>query len=39
MAQIVTTGARVLPAKALVLGYGFRHPHLDEALEAALSHG
>ena len=37
MAQIVTTGARVLPAKPLVLGYEFRHPHLDEALEAALS--
>ena len=36
MAQIVTTGARVLPAKPLVLGYGFRHPHLDEALRAAL---
>ena len=37
MAQIVTTGARVLPAKPLVLGYEFRHPHLDEALGAALS--
>ncbi|MFI5009337.1 MAG: TIGR01777 family oxidoreductase [Solirubrobacterales bacterium] len=36
MAAIVTTGARVLPAKALVLGYGFRHPHLDEALRSAL---
>jgi uncharacterized protein len=36
MAQIVTTGARVLPAKALVLGYSFAHPHLDEALRAAL---
>jgi NAD dependent epimerase/dehydratase family enzyme len=36
MAQIVTSGARVLPAKPLVLGYEFRHPHLDEALEAAL---
>jgi uncharacterized protein (TIGR01777 family) len=36
MAQIVTTGARVLPAKPLVLGYSFRHPHLDEALRAAL---
>ena len=38
MAQIVTTGARVLPAKPLMLGYEFRHPHLDEALGAALSH-
>ncbi|HWX45682.1 MAG TPA: TIGR01777 family oxidoreductase [Solirubrobacteraceae bacterium] len=36
MAQIVTTGARVLPAKALVLGYRFRHPHLGEALAATL---
>jgi uncharacterized protein len=37
MAQIVTTGARVLPAKALVLGYEFRHPRLEEALHAALN--
>ncbi len=36
MAEIVTEGARVLPAKALVLGYEFRHPQLDEALRAAL---
>ena len=36
MAQIVTEGARVLPAKALVLGYEFRHPQLDEALRAVL---
>jgi NAD dependent epimerase/dehydratase family enzyme len=39
MAQIVTTGARVLPAKPLMLGYEFSHPHLDEALGAALGHG
>jgi NAD dependent epimerase/dehydratase family enzyme len=39
MAQIVTTGARVLPAKPLMLGYEFRHPHLDEALGATLSRG
>ena len=26
MAEIVTTGARVVPAKPLVLGYEFRHP-------------
>ncbi len=38
MARIVTTGARVLPAKALVLGYRFAHPHLDEALRATLAH-
>lgn len=37
MAEIVTTGQRVLPAKALVLGYQFRHPHLQEALESALT--
>jgi uncharacterized protein (TIGR01777 family) len=37
MAQIVTTGARVLPAKPLMLGYEFRHPHLDQALGAALN--
>jgi len=36
MAEIVTTGARVVPAKALVLGYRFRHPQLDEALRSAL---
>lgn len=36
MAQIVTTGARVLPARALVLGYEFRYPQLDSALRAAL---
>jgi uncharacterized protein (TIGR01777 family) len=37
MAEIVTTGQRVLPAKALVLGYQFRHPDLQEALESALA--
>lgn len=37
MAQIVTTGARIVPAKALVLGYEFRHPQLEEALRAALA--
>ncbi len=36
MAEIVTTGARVMPAKPLVLGYDFRHPELDEALRSAL---
>ena len=36
MAQIVTTGARVVPAKPLMLGYSFRHPELDEALRSAL---
>jgi uncharacterized protein len=37
MAGILTGGARVLPAKALVLGYEFAHPELDSALRAALS--
>jgi uncharacterized protein (TIGR01777 family) len=37
MAEIVTTGARVLPAKALVLGYEFAHPQLEPALRAALA--
>jgi uncharacterized protein (TIGR01777 family) len=37
MAQIVTTGARVLPAKPLMLGYDFYHPHLEGALAAALA--
>lgn len=36
MAEIVTTGARAVPAKALVLGYQFRHAELDEALRAAV---
>jgi len=36
MAEIVTTGARVVPAKPLVLGYEFRYPHLPEALRSAL---
>ena len=37
MAEIVTTGARVVPAKALVLGYKFLHPELEQALRAALN--
>jgi uncharacterized protein (TIGR01777 family) len=36
MAEIVTEGARVVPAKPLVLGYEFLHPRLDEALNSAL---
>jgi hypothetical protein len=36
MAEMLTTGARVMPAKPLVLGYRFRHPRLDEALLSAL---
>ena len=37
MAQVITTGVRAMPAKALVLGYAFQHPHLQEALQAALA--
>jgi uncharacterized protein (TIGR01777 family) len=37
MAEIVISGARVLPARALVLGYQFTHPLLEEALRSALS--
>jgi uncharacterized protein (TIGR01777 family) len=36
MAEIVTTGQRAVPKRALELGYTFRHPDLDEALAAAL---
>lgn len=37
MSQVVTTGARVLPAQALVNGYEFRYAELDPALRAALN--
>lgn len=37
MADVVTAGARVLPAKPLMLGYRFRHPSLEQALAAALA--
>ena len=36
LADAVAGGARVLPRRALDLGYEFRHPELDEALRAAL---
>jgi uncharacterized protein len=36
MAQIITGGARAVPAKALMLGYSYRHGELDEALRSAL---
>jgi uncharacterized protein len=36
MAQIVTGGVRMVPARALKLGYRYLHPDLDEALRAAL---
>lgn len=36
LADAVAGGARVLPRRALDLGYRFQHPELDEALESAL---
>jgi uncharacterized protein len=36
MAEIVTKGQRAVPERTLALGYGFRHPDLDEALTSAL---
>jgi uncharacterized protein len=39
MASLITTGARVVPAKALVLGYRFAHPELEEALRSVLGGG
>lgn len=39
MAVIVTTGARAMPAKALMLGYEFRQPELEQALRSALARG
>jgi len=39
MSAIVTTGQRVVPKRALELGYAFRHPDLDEALRSALGRG
>jgi uncharacterized protein len=37
MAQIVLTGARMVPARAGELGYEFAHPDLDEALRDTLA--
>jgi uncharacterized protein (TIGR01777 family) len=37
MAAVVTTGARVVPAKPLVLGYRFQQPHLAGALRSLLA--
>lgn len=37
MSEVITSGARVVPAKALVLGYEFQHPQLQEALRSALA--
>jgi NAD dependent epimerase/dehydratase family enzyme len=37
MAEIVTEGQRAIPARALSLGFEFRHTDVDEALRAALA--
>jgi uncharacterized protein (TIGR01777 family) len=37
MSVVVTTGARVVPTKALMNGYEFRYEQLDSALQAVLS--
>lgn len=37
MAEIVTTGQRVVPQRALELGYRFAHTDLDEAMRSALA--
>jgi uncharacterized protein (TIGR01777 family) len=37
MAEIITTGARAVPARPLVLGYEFRHPELEPALRSAIA--
>jgi uncharacterized protein (TIGR01777 family) len=37
MAEIVTGGQRMLPARAQALGYRWTHPDLDEALRSALA--
>jgi hypothetical protein len=39
MSSIVTTGARVVPARLAELGYRFRRPDLDDALRAATGRG
>jgi uncharacterized protein len=36
LADTVAGGARVIPRRALDLGFEFRHPEIDEALESAL---
>ncbi|HEU0250511.1 MAG TPA: TIGR01777 family oxidoreductase [Solirubrobacteraceae bacterium] len=37
MSEVVTTGARVVPTKALMNGYEFRYEQLSSALQAVLS--
>jgi len=37
VAEVLTTGQRVLPLRALALGYPFKFPHLDGALQEVLA--
>ena len=37
VASVVTTGQRVLPRKALSLGYAFKFPEVDAALADVLA--
>lgn len=37
MADVITSGQKVLPTRALALGYRFKHPELIEALRAAFA--
>jgi uncharacterized protein len=37
MAQIVTSGRRMVPAKLLGLGFEFTHPDLEDALRVAVA--
>jgi uncharacterized protein (TIGR01777 family) len=39
MADMLLTGQRVMPAKALALGFEFQYPELETALRAALTRG
>jgi hypothetical protein len=39
MAEVVTTGQRVLPERLERLGYRFRHPELEPALRDVLARG
>jgi NAD dependent epimerase/dehydratase family enzyme len=39
MAQIVTTGQRVVPARLQEAGFTFRHPELEPALREVLKAG
>jgi uncharacterized protein (TIGR01777 family) len=37
MAKLVVEGQRAIPRRAVQLGYGYRHPDLDEALRSTLT--